>query len=195
MVAPISTYGAYGISSMSAFSPLTRAQGVDPVITQDIKDASTVAKTATSLSNRVEAIRPNAKDDSTWAYVQSQNIGLPQALDIEGLEQNDSKIVIDLKGFNIPESFEFQTPEQSLEKNFKEMEEEVTIDVAQEYVSKFAEYTDDNLVIPQIEKDDKNETVESFDNFFANQFFGLNSYAQNSKIYEECQNQISSYVA
>ena len=111
------------------------------------------------------------------------------------MEQNDSKIVIDLKGFNIPESFEFQTPEQSLEKNFKEMEEEVTIDVAQEYVSKFAEYTDDNLVIPQIEKDDKNETVESFDNFFANQFFGLNSYAQNSKIYEEYQNQISSYVA
>ena len=103
MVNAISSYGAFGIGAMSAFSSVQQTQKIDPIITQDIKDASTVAKTATSLSDKVEAIRPNAKNDPTWAYVQSQNIGLPQAFDIEGMDVSENKIVIDLKGYNIPQ--------------------------------------------------------------------------------------------
>ena len=95
MVAPISTYGAYGISALSAFSQVAQTQKVDPIAAQEIKEASEVAKTARSLSDRVEPVRPNAKNDGTWAYVQSQNMGLPQVIDIEGMDTSDSKIVIE----------------------------------------------------------------------------------------------------
>ena len=194
MVAPISANGAYGISALSAYSFIEKTQKVDPAITQEIKDAESVAKTARSLSDRVEPVRPNAKNDGTWVYVQSQNMGLPGAFDIEGLEANDSKIVIDLKGFNIPESFEFKTPYEAQDKNYKEAEEEVVADVAQEYVARFQEIADENMKLMQAESE-FNKEEDTFDNFFANQFFGLNSYSQNIKAYESQAGGSNSFVA
>lgn len=200
MVAPISTYGAYGISALSAFSQVAQTQKVDPVVAQEIKEASEVAKTAKSLSDRVEPVRPNAKNDGTWAYVQSQNIGLPQAVDIEGIDIKDSKIVIDLKGYNIPESFEFKTQSESQNTNYKEAEEETVQDIAQELALKYQENADkifSSLKTDIFEKEYsyKSEFDKMKESLFSNQFIGLNSYSQNIKAYENYAHSNTSFVA
>ncbi len=200
MVAPISTYGAYGISALSAFSQVAQTQKVDPIAAQEIKEASEVAKTARSLSDRVEPVRPNAKNDGTWAYVQSQNMGLPQVIDIEGMDTSDSKIVIDLKGYNIPESETFNSLEEAQEKTNKNGDKEVIQDIAQELALKYQENADQ--VFSAFKKDvfeKENSYKSDFDkmkeSLFSNQFFGLNSYSESIKAYENYTTSNSSFVA
>lgn len=200
VVGSVPAIGIYDVGTIGAYSPLSQTRKVDPIAAQEIKEASEVAKTARSLSDRVEPVRPNAKNDGTWAYVQSQNMGLPQVIDIEGMDTSDSKIVIDLKGYNIPESETFNSLEDAQEKTNKNGEEEVIQDITQELALKYQENADQ--VFSAFKKDVfekensyKSDFEEIKESLFSNQFFGLNSYSESIKAYENCTTSNSSFVA
>lgn len=144
------------ISAISGFSPYQATSGVynvSKVTTpqEDLRELSSVASSYYSVSDTVQPLKTATESDSRWLYrAVSNELGMPNGVNIDGLAENPARITVNLSGIelfsnptqsSVVESSqnEYLTQENSGELNSNAYEENLA-EYAQEY---FAQNTDE----------------------------------------------------